>query len=97
MTFRSYPFLALSLALGNAADPSAANPFDTVLTGNYSHSLNVHTDATVLNWNIDRGKHFDRILAAIHAQWYEGNLCARAAVTRGWFAARLETFDAAAV
>jgi endonuclease/exonuclease/phosphatase family metal-dependent hydrolase len=53
------------VALAGAADPPPANPFKTAVTGNYSQASNFRRDATVLNWNIDRGKQLDRILAAM--------------------------------
>jgi len=65
MISRSCPLLALSVALASAADPPPNNPFETVRIGNYSRSSNARAGATVLNWNIDRGKHFGRILAAL--------------------------------
>jgi len=58
------PVLAFSLALSNAADPPA-NPLDTIRIGSYAHSTGFRKSAAVLNWNIDRGKHFEGILAAM--------------------------------
>jgi endonuclease/exonuclease/phosphatase family metal-dependent hydrolase len=59
---RSCPFLALSAAL--AAPPVPATPsqaLQTLLTGNYAPSAGFHARASILNWNIDRGKHLDDI------------------------------------
>lgn len=57
--------LAISIAWSSAADAPPDNGLDAVLTGNYSHSAGFRADAMVLDWNIDRGEHFDRILAEI--------------------------------
>jgi len=62
MLLRSCPFLALSAAL--AAPPPAETPspgLDTLLSGNFARTSAFHSRATVLNWNIDRGKHLDDI------------------------------------
>jgi endonuclease/exonuclease/phosphatase family metal-dependent hydrolase len=66
MLRKGCPVLALSVALAGAADSPAPNPLDTVRAGTYSHSSSARQNATLLNWNIDRGKHLDGILAAIH-------------------------------
>jgi endonuclease/exonuclease/phosphatase family metal-dependent hydrolase len=57
--------MALSLAWAKAADPPSPNSLETIRAGNYSKSAKYHNRATVLNWNIDRGKHLNRILAAL--------------------------------
>ena len=65
MLHKSCPVLALSVALAGAADSPAPNPLDTIRAGTYAHSsASLHT-ARLLNWNIDRGKHLDGILATI--------------------------------
>src|SRR5271170_2322921 len=59
---RSCPFLALSAAL--AAPPVPATPsqaLQTLLAGNYAPPVGFHARASILNWNIDRGKHLDDI------------------------------------
>ncbi len=59
---RSCPFLALSAAL--AAPPVPATPsqaLQTLLSGNYAPPAGFHARASILNWNIDRGKHLDDI------------------------------------
>src|SRR5271166_1903913 len=66
MLHRSYPFLALSAALAVAADAPAPDPLDTIRAGAYSHASSPLRNARLLNWNIDRGKHLDGILATIH-------------------------------
>lgn len=65
MLRKSCPFLALSVALAGAADSPAPNPLDTIRAGTYSHSSRPSQNARLLNWNIDRGKHLDGILATI--------------------------------
>jgi endonuclease/exonuclease/phosphatase family metal-dependent hydrolase len=65
MLHKSCPFLALSVALAGAADSPAPNPLDTIRAGTYSHSSRPSQNARLLNWNIDRGKHLDGILATI--------------------------------
>src|SRR5579864_1489314 len=59
------PVLALSVALAGATDSPAPAPLDAIRTGTYSHSRAFLQNARLLNWNIDRGKHLDGILAAI--------------------------------
>jgi endonuclease/exonuclease/phosphatase family metal-dependent hydrolase len=61
-------FLVFSAAL--AAPPSTASPgaLDTVLSGNYTPAPAApHAQASVLNWNIDRGEHLDQIKQQISA------------------------------
>jgi len=65
MLRKSCPFLALSVAFAGAADSPAPNPLDTIRAGTYSHSSRPSKNARLLNWNIDRGKHLDGILATI--------------------------------
>jgi endonuclease/exonuclease/phosphatase family metal-dependent hydrolase len=65
MLHKSCPVLALSVALAGAADSPAPNPLDTIRAGTYSHSSASRHNARLLNWNIDRGKHLDGILATI--------------------------------
>jgi endonuclease/exonuclease/phosphatase family metal-dependent hydrolase len=63
---RSCPFLALSAAL--AAPPVPAIPaqaLQTLLSGNYAPPAGFHASASILNWNIERGKHLDDIKAQI--------------------------------
>jgi endonuclease/exonuclease/phosphatase family metal-dependent hydrolase len=64
MLRNSCPFLALSVALTGAAPPPP-NQLDTIRVGSYSHSSSSRRNARLLNWNIDRGKHLDGILATI--------------------------------
>lgn len=68
-------FLAFSAAL--AAPPRAAAPdgLENVLSGNYTtgRASVSHPDASVLNWNIDRGKHLDQIKEQIGE--YHPDLC----------------------
>lgn len=62
---KSYPFLVLSIALASAADSPPPNPLDIIRAGTYSHSTVGRQNLRLLNWNIDRGKHLDGIVAAI--------------------------------
>jgi endonuclease/exonuclease/phosphatase family metal-dependent hydrolase len=62
---KSYPFLVLSIALASASDSPAPDPLETIRAGSYSHSAIRRQNLRLLNWNIDRGKHLDGILAAI--------------------------------
>lgn len=59
------PILALSIALAGASDTKAPNPLETIREGTYSQPAPAGALANVLNWNIDRGQHFERIVAAI--------------------------------
>ena len=64
MIQRSCPFLALSAALAAPPVPVTApgEALQTVLSGSYARSTTgFRSQATVLNWNIDRGKHLDEI------------------------------------
>src|SRR6202790_2708040 len=65
MLRKSCPFLALSVALAGGTDSPAPNPLDTIRAGTYSHSWNSRRNARLLNWNINRVKHFAGLLAAI--------------------------------
>lgn len=65
MISKSCPFLALSVALARAASPPAPNALETIRSGSYAHSQGPQQNAKLLNWNIDRGKHFDGILSVI--------------------------------
>lgn len=57
MLLRSGPFLALSAALAAPpAPPAVTQALQTVLSGNYAPVEGVRDRASVLNWNIDRGK-----------------------------------------
>lgn len=55
-----------------AAPPSASSPpeaLQTLLSGTYSHAPDTfHSRASILNWNIDRGKHLDEIKEQIRKQ-----------------------------
>jgi endonuclease/exonuclease/phosphatase family metal-dependent hydrolase len=65
MLRKSCPVLALSVALAGAADSPAQDPLDNIRAGSYSRSSSGRRNISLLNWNIDRGKHLDTILAAI--------------------------------
>lgn len=65
---RQVPFLALTLALAGAANPPSGDPgksLETIRTGTYSRANGHTATARLLDWNIDRGKHFAGILAEI--------------------------------
>ena len=64
MLGKGYPFLALSVALAGATD-SPAPALDIIRSGTYSHSPRSSENVRLLNWNIDRGKHLEGILAGI--------------------------------
>ena len=64
MIRRTPSVLILAMALAGALQPADA-PLETILKGNYSHPVSRGPAARILNWNIDRGKHFQGILAAI--------------------------------
>jgi endonuclease/exonuclease/phosphatase family metal-dependent hydrolase len=65
MLSRGYPFLALSVAMAGATDSRTPAPLDTIRAGSYSHASDSRQNLRLLNWNIDRGKHLEGILAAI--------------------------------
>ena len=65
MMQRCPPILALTIALAGAADSPPRDPLETIHAGNYSQPASLGAGVRILNWNIDRGKHFDGILAAI--------------------------------
>jgi endonuclease/exonuclease/phosphatase family metal-dependent hydrolase len=57
--------LLLTFALATAADSPPIDPLDTIHAGSYSKSSATAPMARILNWNIDRGKHRQGIVAAI--------------------------------
>lgn len=65
MLRKSCPLLALSVAWAGAADTPARDSLNTIRLGTYSHSASPSDDFRLLNWNIDRGKHLNGILAVI--------------------------------
>jgi len=59
LILRSCPFLALSAALAAPPPPEA---LQTLRSGSYAHPApGFHARAAILNWNIDRGAHLDKI------------------------------------
>lgn len=69
------PFLALSAAFVASPAP-APNPLETLRSGNYANSMargRVLKQASILNWNIDRGKHLNDIEGQIRQQ--DPDLC----------------------
>jgi endonuclease/exonuclease/phosphatase family metal-dependent hydrolase len=56
---------AFAGALAWAPDSPPANPLENIREGTFSHAVSVGDVANVLNWIIDRGQHFERIVAAI--------------------------------
>jgi len=62
---RGSPILALTVVLASAAGPPATDPLDTIHTGAYSGPAKASSSVRILNWNIDRGKHFQGIVKAI--------------------------------
>jgi endonuclease/exonuclease/phosphatase family metal-dependent hydrolase len=73
MIRKGSPFLALSVALAGATNAHSAGPLDTIRSGTFSQPAAPRKAARVLNWNIDRGKHLDGILAAIRTT--KADLC----------------------
>ena len=56
------PFVAFSAALAAPpAPPSPSEALQTIRAGTYSHADGSRAQATILDWNIDRGKHLDDI------------------------------------
>jgi endonuclease/exonuclease/phosphatase family metal-dependent hydrolase len=55
------PFLTISAVFAAPPGPPAPNPLETIRSGVYSRDASPRTRATVLNWNIDRGKAIDDI------------------------------------
>jgi len=60
MRWFAVPALALMISPVRAADP-----LDTIHTGSYSPSSPAGGTAKILNWNIDRGKHYGGITSVI--------------------------------
>src|ERR1700730_7205117 len=59
---KSCPFVAFSAALAAPpAPPSPSEALQTIRAGTYSHADGSLAQATILDWNIDRGKHLDEI------------------------------------
>ena len=67
MIRKGCPLLALSVALAGATDSPAKHPLDAIRAGTFSRSAGPRQTARLLNWNIDRGKHLDGILAVIRS------------------------------
>ena len=61
---KGVPLLALSAAFAAPPAPTAprvSDPLETLLSGNYSREPGPRAKGTILDWNIDRGKHLDDI------------------------------------
>jgi hypothetical protein len=65
MIQRCTPILALTIALAGAADSPPRDPLETIHAGNCSQPASLGAGVRILNWNVDRGKHFGGIVAAI--------------------------------
>jgi endonuclease/exonuclease/phosphatase family metal-dependent hydrolase len=64
--FRHSPtLLALTTFLAGAADSPPPDPLEVIHAGSYSTTVPAGGDARILNWNIDRGQHFQGIVAAM--------------------------------
>ncbi len=61
MLRKGVPFLALSAAFAAPPAPPAPNALDTLRSGSYSRETAPRARATILDWNIDRGKDLDDI------------------------------------
>jgi endonuclease/exonuclease/phosphatase family metal-dependent hydrolase len=64
---KSAPVLALSAAFA-ASPTSAPDLLNTLRSGNYANAPAAVARASILNWNIDRGKHLDQIEDQIRRQ-----------------------------
>ena len=64
--WKGAPVLVLSASL--ACPAPAANPLATVRSGSYAPSPSALTRLSILNWNIDRGKHLNTIEQQIRSQ-----------------------------
>jgi len=58
---RAWPFLALSAAFAAPPNAPAPNALETLRMGNYSWETGALKRATILDWNIDRGKNLSDI------------------------------------
>lgn len=65
MIRKSGLLLALSAAVAGTPGSGPTDPLETIHSGAYAHPSGFHATASLLNWNIDRGKHEDGVLAAI--------------------------------
>jgi len=64
--FRSGPWiLALTIALAGAADSPPVDPLEIIHAGSYSTNVPPGPRSRILNWNIDRGRHFKGIVRAM--------------------------------
>ena len=64
--FRSSPaILTLTIALAGAADSPPPDALEVIHAGSYSTTVPASPSARILNWNIDRGQHFQGIVAAM--------------------------------
>lgn len=64
--FRHGPsILTLTVALAGAADAPPPDSLDIIQSGSYSTNVSANATARILNWNIDRGQHFQGIVAAL--------------------------------
>jgi len=64
--FRRSPSLfTLTIALVGAADSPPLHPLEIIHSGSYSTTHPSSPSARILNWNIDRGRHFQGIVAAL--------------------------------
>ncbi|HEV8039309.1 MAG TPA: endonuclease/exonuclease/phosphatase family protein [Bryobacteraceae bacterium] len=57
--------LTLTLALAGATESPPADPLEIIHSGSYSTTIAPTPSARILNWNIDRGQHFNGIVSAI--------------------------------
>ena len=62
---RHSPTLLALTFLAGAADSPSLNPLEVIHAGNYSTTVPGSSNLRILNWNIDRGQHFQGIVRAI--------------------------------
>jgi endonuclease/exonuclease/phosphatase family metal-dependent hydrolase len=63
--FRYSPTLLALTFLAGAADSPPPDPLEVIHAGSYSTTVPAGGNARILNWNIDRGQHFQGIVAAM--------------------------------
>jgi endonuclease/exonuclease/phosphatase family metal-dependent hydrolase len=63
--FRYSPTLLALTVLAGAADSPPPDPLEVIHSGSYSTTVPASPNPRILNWNIDRGQHFQGIVAAM--------------------------------
>ena len=73
MGLKTFPFLALSIALSAGTPAGSSDALETIRGAAYSHASGFRPNARILNWNIDRGQHLAGIETAMRE--YHPDLC----------------------